>query len=166
MKWLFFASVFIVLSCRNHFAPALSSDQQGLLKLSVDYKNDYKDTSDSKGRERLIGEYELKLQDYLKRRCSSMLENMQVRLKKFEEDPKGKVYAQFADENNEYVFEKVYDSSAEMKADTIYRLVKSLPEGTDIKVRFLFSGNLKINAPETRASKGFQIEVVPTARLS
>jgi hypothetical protein len=39
-----------------------------------------------------------------------------------------------------------------MKADTIYRLVKSLPEGTDIKVRFLFSGNIKINVPETGAS--------------
>jgi hypothetical protein len=165
MKWVFLASFFIVLSCRNHSAPALSADQQGLFKLSLDYKKDYKDTSDSKGRDRLISEYELKLQDYLKRRCSSMLENMQVQLKKFEEDPKGKVYAQFVDENNEYVFEKVYDTSAEMKADTIYRIVKSLPEGTDIKVRFLFSGNIKINVPETVASKGFQIEVIPTARL-
>jgi hypothetical protein len=152
MKWVFLASVFIVLSYRNHSTPVLSADQQGLFKLSLDYNNDYKDTSDSKGRERLIGEYELKLLDYLKRRCSSMLENMQVRLKKFEEDPKGKIYAQFVDANNEYVFEKAYDTSAEMKADTIYRLVKSLPEGTDIKVRFLFSGNIKINVPETGAS--------------
>jgi hypothetical protein len=163
MKWLFIVSAFIVLSCRSHSSMPLSADQQGLLILSQDFNRDYKDTSDSRGRQKLITDYELKLQDYLKRQCSSMLENMQVKMKKCEEDGKGRIHAEFVDKNNEYVFDRVYDSSSEMKGDTIYKFVKSLPEGTDITVRFLFSGNVKINDPETASAGGFHIQVIPTA---
>jgi len=164
MKWFLIFSLIFVFSCGNHSSQALSADQQGLFNLSRDYKNDYKDTSDSKGRENVMVEYELKLQDYSRRSCSYRLENMHVQLKKFEEDAKGRVFAQFVDRNNEYVFQKRYDSSTEMRSDTIYRLVKSFQLDTDITVRFLFAGNVKVNEPGTASSSSFQIEVTPTAR--
>ncbi|MGZ3847184.1 MAG: hypothetical protein ACXVBH_14070 [Flavisolibacter sp.] len=163
MKWWFILSILFIVSCGNHSSQAFSADQQGLFKLSRDFRNDYKDTSDSRDRERLIVEYELKLQNYLKHACSSRLENMNVKMKKIVEDPKGTIYAEFADKDNEYVFQKIYDSAAEMKADTSYRIVKSLQEDSDVTVGFMFAGNVKVNEPAARTSSSFQIEVIPTA---
>jgi len=163
MKWLFILSVLFIVSCGNHSSQALSVDQRGLFNLSRDYRSEFNDTTDSRERERLIIEYELKLQEYLRHRCSYRLEAMRVQLKNFEEDGKGRVYARFVDRNNEYVFQMVYDSTNEMKADTVYQLVKSIPPGRDIAVRFLFAGNVKINEPAKESSSTFQIEVTPTA---
>ena len=165
MKWIVILSLLIFVSCRDHSSRGLSADQQGLIRLSCDFKSEYKDTSDSRGREKLLVDYEIKLQYYLRHRCSYKLENMHVQLKRFEEDDKGRVYAVFADKENDYVFQKKYGTSAEMKADTIYNLVKSLKRGRDITVRFLFAGNVKVNEPGTASYPGFQIEVTPTAGI-
>ncbi|MBO9682715.1 MAG: hypothetical protein J7502_08625 [Flavisolibacter sp.] len=162
MKWLLFFSI-VVYSCGSNSSAHLSPDQKGLFALSDNFKEDYKKTSYTVSRDKVIGNYQLKLQHYLTYTCDSSLKNMKVRMTKLEEDPSGAIHAEFRDKNCSYVFHQVYDSSRQMKADVVYRLVKSLEQGKEINLRFLYGGNVRVNDPENNSTNNFEIEVIPTA---
>ena len=163
MKWLFFLSVVILFSCSSNSSAHLSANQRELFTLSDNFKSEYREAPETTAREKVMSDYEMKLQQYLRHTCDSNLENIKVRMTKLEEDPMGRVYAEFTDRNCTYVFRQVYDSSNEMKADVVYRFVKSLKPNTEITLHFLYGGNVKINDPANTPLNSFEIEVIPTA---
>lgn len=162
MKWWFF-SLIIIYSCGSNSSASLSREQRGLFTLCGEFKNDYEEARDSVTRGKLISNYEMKLQRYLTYTCDSSLKAMKVRMIKFEENGEGAVNAEFVDGNCRYVFHHVYDSTREMNADVVYHLVKSLKQNTEMTVRFLFGGNIKIYDPADVSEGNFEIEVIPTA---
>ena len=160
MKWFLFAALFIICSCRSN--SVFSPEQKGLLDLSEKFKTEYKDTSDSKGRRELIGQYEIKLQDYLKHSCAFILDTVKVHVQKIELDPKGKLLAEFTDENCTYTVRRNYTTANQMKSDSIFQLVSQLRENENVTLRLLFDGNIKVNEFENASTKPFNIEVTPT----
>jgi hypothetical protein len=165
MKWLL---LFLILaySCGCNSSASLSPDQKGLFALSDKFKDDYKEANYTVSREKLISSYELKLRHYLTYTCDSSLKNMKVRMTKLEESPAGTIHVEFRDKHCRYVFHQVYDSSRQMKADVIYRFVKSLRPGTEMTMRFLYGGNVKIYDPGNTSMSNFEIVVIPTAIMS
>lgn len=162
MKWFLFSLV-ILYSCGGNFSASLSQDQKGLFTLCNDFSKDYKAATDAITREKLVSDYEMKLQKYLTYTCDSSLKNIKVRMTRLDEYPTGKIQAEFKDEYCSYVFRQQYDSSNQMKADILYRFVKSLEQEKEITLRFLYGGNVKINAPENTSFQNFEIEVIPMA---
>jgi hypothetical protein len=162
MKWFLFTALLIIYSCRGNSLGALSPDQKGLFNLSETFKNEYKDTSDSREREKLVKQYEIKLQDYLRHSCDYILKDVKVHVRKVEVDSSGRLLAEFTDKNCRYLVHRYYRNDLEMKADSVYHLVRSLNENADITLRFLFDGNIKVNDFENASNKIFEIEVTPT----
>lgn len=162
MKW-FFLSCLILSSCGDNYLSHLSKDQLGLFTLSESFTKDYKHLNDSIAREKLIGEYKIKVQDYLMRSCDSSLESMRVQMTKIEEDDSGKLWVEFTDNTCKYFFHQAYSTASEMKTDVVYRFIKSLKKNTDLTLRFLYAGNVGINNPENISDKSFEIEVIPIA---
>lgn len=162
MKWLFFTLI-IVYSCGGNTSANLSPDQEGLYSLCNHFRSDYRKASDTVARQKLKGVYEMKLQYYLTSTCDSSLKTIKVKLTNLEEDPSGSIHAEFRDENCSYVFHQVYDSSTQMRADIVYRFVKSLQRNSEMNLRFLYAGNVKIIDPEKSAGINFEIDIIPTA---
>jgi hypothetical protein len=163
MKWFIFISFLFVYSCSGNHSASLSKDQQALFTLSNDLKKEYNDTNDSVSRLQLLGQIELRLQDYLRNSCAYVLDSFQVQMKKLEVDETGRLFAEFTDENCSYKFLRLYNNFKEMKADTVYQMVNSIKENTDIKLRFLCSGGVTINDPLNPSTKFFEIDAIPTA---
>lgn len=162
MKWLF-CFLLIGFSCRSNTSAGLSADQSGLASISDNFKSEYYDANNTTAREKVVSNYELKLQHYLTYTCDSSLKNMKVRITTVEERKTGNIYAEFTDKHCKYVFHQLYDSDRQMKSDILYQIVKSLKRGTEITVRFLYAGNVKINSPENASVGNFEIEVLPVA---
>jgi len=88
---------------------------------------------------------------------------MKVKMKRLDIDPKGKVFAEFADAHYSYTFRREYNNDREMKPDVVYRLIDSINKDSEVQLRFLCSGSVKINDPSDASVKNFEIDVVPTA---
>lgn len=165
MKCLLLSLIF-VYSCGGNMSASLSPDQKGLCDLSDQLKEDLKEANDTVSREQLIQNYQLKLHRYLSYTCDSSLKNIKVRMTRLQEGPNGILHAEFRDSNCIYVFHQVYESTRQMKADLFYRMVKSFQQGIDLKLRFLYTGGVKIMDPTGDPSCLFQIHVIPTAVIS
>jgi hypothetical protein len=162
MKW-FLLSLIIVYSCSSNSSDSLAVDQQGLFELSKNFETDYKEAGDTISRENVISNYELKLRQYLTYTCDSSLKAIKVRMTKLQEDPSGRIYAEFRDQNCSFIFHQVYDSSKQMREDIIYHLVKSLEPGKELSLRLLYGGKVKVNDPLNPSHCNFEIWVIPTA---
>lgn len=164
MKWIYLSCILFICSCgSSNNSSNLSPDQQALFFLADTFKKEYHDTTNSNTRQQLLAQYEIKLQNYLTHSRAFVLDFMKVKMKKLDIDPKGKLFAEFADENYSYIFRRDYASYNEMKADVVYQLIDSINKESEVKLRFLCSGNVKINDPSDRSAANFEIDVVPTA---
>ena len=162
MKWLLLFLLTLLYSCKGNFSAHLSHDQQGLYKLAGKFVQEYKDSNESTTREKLVMQEQIRLQAHLRDVCKDSLDQMKVRLRKLEIKPGGHLLAEFTDNNCRYFFHQTYSGEKEMKADTIYQMLASLKKDTDITMRFLCTGNVKVNSVDD-GDKLFEIAVIPKA---
>lgn len=162
MKWLLVFLLIILYSCKGNFSTHISHDQQGLYKLAGKFVKEYKDTNESAAREKLVMQEQIRLQAHLRDACKDSLDQMKVQLRKLEIKPGGHLLAEFTDNNCCYFFHQTYSGENEMKADTIYQMLASLKKDTEVTMRFLCTGNVKVNNVDDR-EKLFEIAVIPTA---
>jgi hypothetical protein len=162
MKWLLLFLLTILYSCQGNFSARLSHDQQSLYRLAGNFAKKYKDTNESAARDKLVMQEQIRLQAHLRDVCNDSLDQMKVQLRKLEIKPGGHLLAEFTDNNCRYFFHQTYPGENEMKADTIYQMLASLKKDTDITMRFLCTGNVKVNTVDN-GDKLFEIAVIPTA---
>jgi len=164
MKWIYLCCILFICSCGGgNNSSNLSSDQQALFTLADTFQKEYRDTTNSNTRQQLRARYEMELQNYLTRSRAFILDFMKVKMKRLDIDPKGKVFAEFADAHYSYTFRREYNNDREMKTDVVYRLIDSINKDSEVQLRFLCSGSVKINDPSDASVKNFEIDVVPTA---
>lgn len=162
MKWILLPYFALIFSCKGNYSAHLSPDQQGLYKLAAEFVSEYKHTSYSTARQQLLSQHEVKLQGYIKEVCKDSLQKMRVQLDRFETNGDS-LLAEFTDENCKYFFHQTYATEKEMKGDTIYQMLSSLKKNTEVTIRFLWAGNVKVNSGTDEGAKVFEIAVIPTA---
>jgi hypothetical protein len=142
--------------------PKPSKVQIHLEAMADQITKEYKAAPNEVAQQEIKDKYTAVLDHYLRDSCSNMLDSMVVFVNRVYQEI-GILRTEFSDNTAFYNFHYSYPTEEEMKKDKIYNFAKSLKEGKDTLLTFLYLGGCRVRTD----SKGtqFEIEAMPAPIL-